>query len=77
MKPCVDSIPLAVKANVGIPLGIVIAPSERREVFSIFTDVLVEKGFSETDLFEIPLWSDAGTALRSYAKGGVGQKGYH
>jgi hypothetical protein len=58
LKPYVYSIPLAVKANVGIPLGIVIAPSERRAVYSIFADVRAEKGFSQNDLFEVPLLSD-------------------
>jgi hypothetical protein len=73
----VYSIPLAVKANVGVPLGIVIAPSDRKEVFSIFADALVEKGFSLGDLFELPPLSDAGTALRSYTDVGVRRRGYH
>jgi hypothetical protein len=73
----VYSIPLAVKANVGIPLGIVMAPSEHRDVFSLFADVLAEKGFSRGDLFELPLLSDAGNALRSYAEGNAGRRGYH
>jgi hypothetical protein len=65
LEPYVYSIPLAVRANVGIPLGIVIAPSERRDVHSLFADLLAEKGFSRNELFEIPLLSDAGKALRS------------
>jgi hypothetical protein len=77
LKPYVYSIPLAVKANVGIPLGIVMALSKRRDVFSIFADLPVEKGFSESDLFEIPFISDAGTALRSYAEGLAGRRGYY
>jgi hypothetical protein len=77
LKPYVYSIPLAVKANSGIPLGIVMAPSERQAVFSLFADVLAEKGFSRRDLFELPLLSDAGTALRSYAEGNAEREGYH
>jgi hypothetical protein len=77
LKPYIYSIPLAIKANVGIPLGIVIAPSERREIYSIFSHLLAEKGFSRESLFELPLLSDAGTALRSYAKGGSEREGYH
>jgi hypothetical protein len=61
LKSYVYSIPLSVKANVGIPLGIVMAPNEREAVFSLFVDVLAEKGFSRSDFFEIPLLSDAGT----------------
>jgi hypothetical protein len=33
LRPYVYSIPFAVKANVGVPLGIMIAPSERQDVF--------------------------------------------
>jgi hypothetical protein len=73
LKPCVYPIPLAYKANFGIPLGIVIAPSERRAVHSIVADVLTENRFSHNDLFEGPLLSDAGTALRSYAEEGTGR----
>jgi hypothetical protein len=77
LKPYVYSIPRAVKANLGIPLGIVIAPSERRYVFSLFADVLAEKDLSRDDLLELPLLSDAGSALRSYAGGNTGRDGYH
>jgi hypothetical protein len=45
LRPYVYSIPLAVKANVGVPLGIVIAPSERRDVFSLIAELLIEKFF--------------------------------
>jgi hypothetical protein len=77
LKPYIHSIPLAINANVGIPLGIVIARSERREIYSIFSDILAEKGLSRETLFELPLLSDAGTALRSYAKGGAEREGYY
>jgi hypothetical protein len=77
LKPYVYSIPLAVKANAGIPLGIVIAPSERQAVFSLFADHLAEKGFSRGDPFELPLLSDAGAALRSKAEGNADREGYH
>jgi hypothetical protein len=52
LKPYVYSIRLAVKANVGIPLGIVMAPSERQAVFSLFADVIAEKGFSRREPFD-------------------------
>jgi hypothetical protein len=77
LKPYGYSIPLAVRTNVGIPLGIVVTPSERREVFASFADLLAEKGFSHESLFELLLLSDAGTALRSYAEGRAGRQGYH
>jgi hypothetical protein len=66
-----------VKANVSVPLGFFLAPSERTEVFSIFADALAEKSFSLRDLYEISLLSDAGTALRSSADGGFRRRGYH
>jgi hypothetical protein len=77
LKPYVYSIPLAVKANVGIPLGIVMTPSERQAVFEHLANVLAEQGFSRCELFELPLLSDDGTALRSYADGNAEREGYH
>jgi hypothetical protein len=47
------------------------APSESRNVFSPFADVLEENGFSRGDLFELLLLSDAGKALRSYPEGRI------
>jgi hypothetical protein len=76
LRPYVYSIPLEVKANVGITLAIMIAPSERREVFSVFADLLTQKGFSQKELLEMPLLSDAGTAPRSYAQEVAGCGGY-
>jgi hypothetical protein len=72
----VYSIPLAVRAKVGIALGIVMVPSERQAVCSLFAHVLAEKGFSRRELLELPLLSDAGTALRSYAEGNAEREGY-
>jgi hypothetical protein len=77
MKPHVHSISLAVKANAGIPLGNAIAPSDKREFFSSFADLLAENGFARDELFQLPLLSDAARALRSYADGRAGRAGYH
>jgi hypothetical protein len=76
LNPYPYSIPLAVRANVGMPLGIVIAPGERQDVYLLFADVLAEKGFSRNEPFEISLLSDAGKALRSYAEGNAEREGY-
>jgi hypothetical protein len=73
----VYSIPLAVKANAGIPLGTVSASSEKPDIFSIFADLLAENGSSRDDRFRLPLMSDVGTALRSYEEGLAGRAGYH
>jgi hypothetical protein len=54
------------QANVDIPLGIVIAPSGRQEVFAPFADFLAEKGFPCEKPVELPLLSDEGKAHRSY-----------
>jgi hypothetical protein len=53
------------------------ALSERQDVFSLFADVLAEKGLSRHELLELPLLSDPGTALRSYAEGNTEREGYH
>jgi hypothetical protein len=75
LEPHVCSIPLAVKANLGLPLGIVIAPSERREGLSMFADLLAEKDFARGELFEFPLLTDAGKPLQRCADGKAGQNG--
>jgi hypothetical protein len=65
LESYIYSIPLAVKSNVGIPLDIVIAAYERRDVFSIFADTFGKKDLSLQDPYGLPLLSDAGMALRS------------
>jgi hypothetical protein len=57
LNPYAYSVPHAVKANVGIPLGILIAPGEKQKVFSMFADILAEKGFSSEEFFPLPLLS--------------------
>jgi hypothetical protein len=47
LKPYVYSVPLGLKGNIGVPLGIAVAPSERQEVFAILANLLTEKGFSQ------------------------------
>jgi hypothetical protein len=64
LKPNAYSIPMAVRANVGVPLGIVIAPSERSQVYAMFADALQQEGF--TDLHRLPLLGDEGKALAGY-----------
>jgi hypothetical protein len=68
IKPYVYCIPEAIIANVGIPLGLVIAPSERMDVFSMFADLLFTQGFAPEELQRIPLLSDEGAALKKYAR---------
>jgi hypothetical protein len=58
---------MAVCANVGIPLGIVVAPTERREVVDLFASCLADRGFSRNEFYNLPLLSDEGTALNASA----------
>jgi hypothetical protein len=66
LYPYVYCIPMAVSANVGIPLGIVVAPTERQEVFDLFARRLIEGGLPLDQFNKLPLLSDDGTALRAY-----------
>jgi hypothetical protein len=65
LKLYLYAIPLAVKGNVGIPLGVVIAPTE-----SWMT-------FWRENLFELSLLSDEGRAVRSYSDGNAENSGHH
>jgi hypothetical protein len=69
LRPYTYSIPMAVRANRGIPLGIAVAPTERREIFRNFADHLIDHGFSRDCLAELPLLSDEGAAINAYAVG--------
>jgi hypothetical protein len=60
---------MAVKANLGIPLGIAVAPTERGEISRMFVDSVIEHGFSHDRLPALPLLSDEGAALKGYAAG--------
>jgi hypothetical protein len=49
LYPSVYCILMAVWANVGIPLGIAVAPTECREVFDLFASGLADRGFSRDE----------------------------
>jgi hypothetical protein len=68
LAPYVYCIPLAVCFNVGIPLGLVVAPTERHEVFTMFAEALDRAGFSPANLRELPILSDEGRAPELYAQ---------
>jgi hypothetical protein len=68
LRPLVYSVPMAVCHNVGIPLGIVVAPTERSEVYAMFAKALSEHAMVAAE--ELRRWavlSDEGTALAKYA----------
>jgi hypothetical protein len=58
---------MAVQMNVGILLGIVIAPIERRDLFDLFAADLKAHGFSRDELQAAPLLNERGRALKAYA----------
>jgi hypothetical protein len=68
LHPYAYSVPMAIHFNVGIPLGIVVAPTERKEVFELFAHQLFGQGFTREELAALPLASDIGQALAAYAK---------
>jgi hypothetical protein len=68
LAPYVYSIPMAVRANRGIPLGIVIAPTERQDVFRMLSKLLIEQGMASQRLTNLPVLTDEGSALSAYAR---------
>jgi hypothetical protein len=66
LPPYAYSIPMAVKANRGIPLGIIVAPSERETMFEVFRELVLERGVREEEFLGRPLLSDEGKALQAY-----------
>ena len=55
-------VPQAVIANRGLACGLVIAPTEKAELYAAFDEV-----FGTT--FDVPILSDLGKAIKAYAKG--------
>jgi hypothetical protein len=68
LNPYVDSIPLAVINNVGIPLGLILGPSESTEMFTTFAEDLIQHGLEQERLHSLPVLSDEGSALISYRR---------
>lgn len=69
LRPFVYSVPMVISRNVGIPIGLVVAPTERARVFALFAEGLVEHGVcSRQSLASLPLLSDAGRALAKYVR---------
>jgi hypothetical protein len=64
LKPDAYSMPMAVKAKVGIPLGIVIISNKRWNVYGMFADAIWLEDFENLD--HLPLFSDEGKALGKY-----------
>jgi hypothetical protein len=67
MDPYVIVVPLAIINNFGVPLGLVVTPTERSGSFSLFW---TEMQLSHEDLAQLvfgkPLLSDSGTSLIAY-----------
>jgi hypothetical protein len=68
LQPYVYSVPLAVAANVGIPLGIILGQSETAELYGMFAQVLSEQGMPRERFANLALLSDEGSAIVSYAR---------
>jgi hypothetical protein len=68
IKPYVYAVPSIVSQNVGIPLGLVLGPSESSEMFTVFAEGLIEQGVGREELSALPLLSDEGTALLAYGR---------
>ena len=68
-RPYCFCIVVVVIDNESFPIGFIIGPSEKKELYSEFTSFLgVIDRTSLSDLFTKPLLSDEGSALKSFAK---------
>jgi ankyrin repeat protein len=69
IAPFCYCVPTAVSHNVGIPLGLIFAPTERAQLYHLFLHALQE---IDSDLVDLvtnkPLLSDQGQALESFAR---------
>jgi hypothetical protein len=68
IRSYVYCVPLAIIRNVGVPLGLVVGPSESEEMFASFADGLIAKGMERECLHAIALLSDEGKALLAYGR---------
>jgi hypothetical protein len=59
---------MAIRFNVGIALGIVVASTARKDVFELFAHHLFGQGFRREELAALPLASDKGQGLAADAK---------
>jgi hypothetical protein len=68
LGPMCYCIPTAISHNIGIPLGLIITPTERTETYRLFIHMLerIDRSLIET-VIQKPLLSDQGTALKSFA----------
>jgi hypothetical protein len=69
LSPYCYSVPTAVVHNYGIPLGLVITPTERTASYNLFWEVLgISDRTLRSQVYAKPLLSDGGSALRSYGE---------
>jgi ankyrin repeat protein len=68
LRPYAYVIPFAVIANYGIPLGLIMTPTERQESYEIFYQGVVRVGVDSAVLDALPILSDEGTGLGAYAR---------
>jgi hypothetical protein len=65
LRPDTYAIPMAIKANRGIPLGLAVVPTERQEIFGLLANPLIEQSFRRDHMAWLPLLSDEGSALNA------------
>jgi hypothetical protein len=79
LNPDGHCVPTVVSRKVGVPLGLVICPTERTAMYEAFASALgpikgifnrhlVQEGVLQKKFLELPLLSDQGSALRAFAR---------
>jgi hypothetical protein len=68
VRPYVYAIPFAVIANYGIPLGLIMTPTERQESYELFYEGARRVGVDSAVVDVLPLLSDEGLGLIAYAR---------
>jgi hypothetical protein len=67
LRPYAYIIPFAVYRNFGIPIGLIVVPTERAEAYQLYDDGVCATGVDPRILHRHPLLSDEGSALSAYA----------
>jgi hypothetical protein len=67
-RPFVYSIPLGILTTHKIPLGLVVGPTETKDLYSMFDESLLFLNTEREMLKQIPILSDEGTGIISYGK---------
>jgi ankyrin repeat protein len=69
LRPYIFIVPLAIIANYAIPMGLIMAPTEREESYRLFDEAMTSIHLGPGLVHDWPILSDEGQALNAYCRG--------